>query len=39
LNGIATFRKWVEQDFFDYLKKNYGRNGAVKHLTRLTNGD
>lgn len=39
LNGIATFRKWVEQDFFDYLKKNYRKNGAVKHLTRLTNGD
>jgi hypothetical protein len=35
LNGIATFRKWVETDFFNDIRNRFSRNGAIKHLTKL----
>ena len=41
LNGMATFRRWVENEFFDYLQNDpvFSKNGAVKHLQKRMNGD
>ena len=41
LNGMATFRRWVENEFFDYLQNDpvFSKNGAVKHLQKITSGD
>lgn len=37
LNGIATFKHWVEHEFLDYLKTI--DNTLVKHLTLVPNND
>ena len=37
LNGIATFKHWVEHEFLDYLKTF--DNPLVKHLTLIPNKD
>ena len=34
--GIATFKKYIETTFFDYLKENYSKNPLVNHLTLVT---
>ena len=39
LNGISTFRKWVETDFLNDIKNRYSRNGAIKHLIKLVVDD
>lgn len=41
LNGMATFRRWVENEFFDYLQNDpvFSKNGAVKHLQKIMSGD
>ena len=38
---MATFRRWVENEFFDYLQNDpvFSKNGAVKHLQKIMNGD
>ena len=37
LNGISTFKHWVEHEFLDYLKTT--DNKLVKHLTLVPNND
>ena len=32
LNGIATFKHWIENEFMQYLKDNYSDNLLYKHL-------
>ncbi len=32
LNGIATFKHWIENEFMQYLKDNYSNNLLYKHL-------
>lgn len=39
LQGIATFKHWMENEFLQYLRDNYGNNGLVKHLTITTEND
>ena len=39
LNGISTFRKWVETSFLNDIKNRYSRNGAIKHLIKLVVDD
>ena len=39
LNGISTFRKWVETDFLNDIKNRYSRNGAIKHLIKIVVDD
>lgn len=41
LNGLATFRRWIENEFYDWVREHpvYGKNGAIKHLQRVQDGD
>lgn len=41
LNGLATFRRWIENEFYDWVREHpvYGKNGAIKHLQRIQDGD
>lgn len=32
LNGMATFKHWIENEFMNYLKDNYSDNLLYKHL-------
>lgn len=35
LDGIATFKHWIEYEFLEDLKQNYSTNPLVKHLQRI----
>jgi len=39
LNGQATFRKWVETDFYNDIKQRKRTNKAIKHLTKVAMDD
>lgn len=39
LQGMATFKHWIENEFLQYLRDNYGDNGVVKHLIITTEND
>jgi hypothetical protein len=36
---MATFKHWIENEFFSELKSNYSMNPLVKHLKLIDNND